>query len=137
MKRKKFVLYAAVFALCVSGLAGVVCAANTKDSEWSLYNQSETGNTDPRQKENNTNVYVYPQVGQDIWYTVQRKNANSAVYVNLRAYVSIPTGKQATVQSSAVSLDVVRVGFYNPNTQGYGYTTGVWSPDSTRYYTVY
>lgn len=137
MKNKKIMTFAATLALYVSGLAGVVSAANTTDSAWSFYNQNETGSTASRQKYNNTNVYIYPKVGQNLEYTVQKQVANSADYTTLRPYVKIPINKQATLRSSAGNLDVVRVGFYNPNTQSYGYTTGVWSPDSTQYYTVY
>lgn len=134
--KKKLVTIAVTAALCISGVVGVVGAANTTDTEWSFYNQNTKYNTTCRQKYDNTNVYVYPKSGLTLEYTVQENN--SGVYSYLRDIpVSIKPGIQATLKSDAVRYDIVRIEMTNSITGNYGYTTGVWSPDSTQYYTVY
>ncbi|MGN0165024.1 MAG: hypothetical protein ACI39R_02475 [Lachnospiraceae bacterium] len=130
MKKNRFLTAVATVALCVSGMAGVVGAANVKDTDWSFSNQNSEGNTDHRTKQDNTNVYVYPKVGQTLKYTVQKSG------IDLRTAVSIPCGTKATLRSSAGTGDYVMLKYYNENYNP-GKTSGVWSPDSTQYYTVY
>jgi hypothetical protein len=61
----------------------------------------------------------------------------SGNYTVLRTPVYIKTGTKATIRSSASTNNLVAVSILNKNTSTYGYTIGVWSPDSTQYYTVY
>lgn len=133
--KKKLVTIAVTAALCVSAAVGVVSAANTYDSSWSFYNQNSVGYTEGRKKANDTLVYVYPQAGMTINYIVQKDDSG---YVN--AFLiskAIPTGTQAIMKSSAKAGDMVRIKFSNSNTSSYGYTTGVWSPDSSKIYMIY
>jgi hypothetical protein len=121
--------------LCLMGLTGIAMSANVKDSDWSFYDQNNTGRTAVRMKENNTNVYVYPEAGISLYYGVDRYLSGN--YTVLRTPVYIKTGTKATIRSSASTNNLVAVSILNKNTSTYGYTIGVWSPDSTQYYTVY
>lgn len=134
--KKKLVTLAVTAALCVSGVVGVVGAdGNVEDRAWEFYHQNSTLYTISRIKENNTNVYVYPKLGQTLKYMVQVNESNG--YVDARStYASIPVKTQATLRSEAGTDDSTRVKMVNEHIN-YGYTSGVWSPDSTQYYTVY
>lgn len=133
--KKKLVTIAVTAALCVSAVVGVVSAANTTDTEWSFYHQNSTGYTGGRTKDDNTNVYVFPKLGQTLKYTVQVYGTNG--YEDARSSaVDINIGTKATLRSDASADDDTRVKMINEHIN-YGYTSGVWSPDSLDYHTVY
>lgn len=137
MKKKGFILV----MMCVFAFLGStmnVDAANTQDRTYSFDNRSVSGNSEWRDKTDATKVYVYPKAGPKIYYTVQGKNGINGSEINRSNTCAIPLGVQASITNSVwekggkyARLKMQRI------TTAYVVTTGVWSPDSTKNYTIY
>ena len=138
MKEKSIVVLFTL-VLAISGLIGFstfVSAGNTTDTSYQFYNTNSVGHTEGRLKENSTKVYIHPTSGPALRYTVpgfggiewtDRSNSHvvyndtkasftNYVYENNEAYARLTMERTQTA---------------------YQYTYGVWSPDSTKNYTIY
>ena len=144
---KKLVLGLSFLIIYVFGcLDAYASTPNTSDTTYTFSNTSEPSSTQYRDKHTSTKVYVYPQYGPKIYYTVRGclkivypdGNWETSVPSNRSQKVAIPTGTRGsitnTVYESGENYACLRLERIN-----YGYVTtgGYWSPDSTRNYTVY
>lgn len=141
MIRKRLAILMVIGIMAVSvfcGTAETVFAANTKDKEFSFDNRNSNGVGTWREKHNNTKVYVYPKSGPKIFYTVQGKTGDAGTAADRSNIVAIPQGIQGSItnQVNEKKNDYARLK-YERITFGYVLTKGVWSPDSTKNYTIY
>lgn len=121
------------------GFANVANAANVADETYSFYNVNTEGTTRWRDKTNSTKVYVYPQEGPNLYYTVHGCNSVTPSIWNVRSSrVQIPHGVQGSITNyinennenqARLKLERTAVGSV--------VSSGVWSPDSTKNYTIF
>ncbi len=130
-----------VFSMVITGAASftsVVSAANTSNKPYAFSNGNSTGQSEWCAKENTTKVYVYPQSGPKIRYTVYGRKDSSGGGVPCSNQVAIPLGVQGSITNQVrengynmAKLKFERITYAQVDTKG------VWSPDSTRNYTIY
>lgn len=130
-----------VFSMVITGAASftsVVSAANTADTTYAFSNTNTTGQSAWRTKENTTKVYVYPKSGPKIRYTVYGRKDSSGNATPCSNQVAIPLGVQGSITNTVrekgynqAQLRFERISYAQVDTKG------VWSPDSTRNYTIY
>lgn len=139
--KKKLLSLVMALAIGVTGSAGftsVVSAANTMDTTFSFYNGNASGTTEWRNKNDYTTVYVYPKEGPDLYYTVygreKSKGGNGTPRSNK---VIVPRGVKGSIANVAKTNgdNEVRLSLER-RAVAYLTTSGVWSPDSTRNYTI-
>lgn len=113
-------------------------AANVRNETYSFNNGNSSGETSPREKQDTTKVYVYPKSGPTIKYAVYGATSQYGSWTPRSVYHRIPTGVQASITNNVkeknenyAKLSMLRIQTINQD------TTGVWSPDSTRNYTIY
>ena len=126
----------ALLFVSIMTCSDVVNAANTKDTSYSFNSYNSYGYTSWRPKDNDSKVYVHPESGPKIYYTVGGlKNGTSYKCSNRFA---IPKDTYASITNSVneAGCKSARLRF-EPVTKRNINTTGVWSPDSTRNYTIY
>lgn len=100
------------------------------------------GSCEWRTKNNATKVYVYPTAGPKIYYEAngRKKNSITGQYEKFAGSYSyaIPTGTQGSITNwinekggTEARLVMSRISYSRLD------TSGVWSPDSTRNYTIF
>ena len=141
--RKTVATIAMTVMLSVTAVVGMgfnAKAANTGDSPFSYNSANGSGTTEWRDKTDTTKVYVYPTSGPAIRYSVLGQNYGQAAttYQICSNNVRIPLGVQGSITNHVyesgyrrAKLRMTREKHQNLN------TSGVWSPDSTRNYTVF
>lgn len=127
--------------MTLSGIGGASLTAhagNTVDHTFSFDNSNSSGNSGWRDKNDTTKVYVYPTAGPKIYYTVYGRSNKSSSGVNRSSKVAIPQGVQGSITNYVKeSKDIQARLKFNRITTAKVTTSGVWSPDSTRNYTIY
>lgn len=139
MRRVKVLLTLCMISLLSIGSFGrTTHAAEVDNSPFSFDNRTESGYGSWRPKTNTTKVYVYPQSGPKIFYTIQGKTGEYGTVANRSNMVAIPQGVEGSVTNTVCEAGntYARLKFQRITT-GYVMTSGVWSPDSTRNYTIY
>ncbi len=138
--KKRLLTFMMMATLVLSGICGMgmsVSAANTEDRPYSMDNRNETGTTSWRDKNNNTKVYVLPQSGPILRYRVRGRKGqgNGEPCSN---WAKIPNGKQASITNYVREKGLNEARLKMERTMyAQAWTKGVWSPDSTRNYTIY
>jgi anaerobic selenocysteine-containing dehydrogenase len=137
--KEKIVVAIFAIVLAFSGLVGfstAVNAGNTTDTSFQFYNTNDIGYTEGRNKENSTKVYIHPTSGPALQYTVQGNN--SVGWQNRSSSHIIYNGDKASFTNYVYENGETQARLCMERTQtAYQYTYGVWSPDSTKNYTVY
>ncbi|MBO5260876.1 MAG: hypothetical protein J6A82_01290 [Coprococcus sp.] len=135
-------------ALAISGLVGTTSSTkasstdpipNTSNTEFYHDNStSARGYSEWRVKNNDTKVYVFPTTGYDLYFKVLGKKYRDDSGNERSKVVKIPLGVEGSITN-----------FVNENDERWAQlkmartvssstpTTGWWSPDSTRNYTVF
>lgn len=133
-----FMLAGMIGLTTFGGITITSYAANTEDKKFSFDNSSSSGTCAWREKNNTTKVYVYPTSGPKGLYTVQGKTGVNGSVADRSNCVAIPQGVQGSITNTVRenNNDWARLKF-NRITTGRVVTSGVWSPDSTRNYTIY
>lgn len=141
---KKKLVAMCMAAMMAFGAAAPAYAANTSDTEYEFYITATYRRTEAREKTNTTKVYTcYDQGPAQLAFQVWASNGGSSTGTNAT------TGKRQTayvrkgVQSS-ITNKVKEWGYSyaylkvnSADESGVGSTAhGVWSPDSSRVYTV-
>lgn len=139
--KKRLMMLMMVCALAISGIGGMTLtanAANTEDKPYSFNNSNAYGVSEWRDKNDTTKVYVYPKSGPDIYYTVQGKESSTGSAANRSNTVIIPLGVQGSITNTVREKGgtYARLQFQRIITS-YVSTQGVWSPDSTKNYTIF
>lgn len=142
---KKAILVALVtIAVAASGIAGFAGKAkadgygNTSDTEYSFYNMNSTGHSVSRDKTNTTKVYVHPTYGPAVKYNVEGYHRSTNTWMDRSNSFVIGSGIQASITNYVYENGErsARLGFVRQSYAGV-YTRGLWSPDSSRNYTIY
>lgn len=139
MKKIVKIAIAAVIVVSASlgGVSTSVMAANTADSAYAFHNSSEVGYCSWRDKNDSSKVYVHPTSGPAIYYTVQgSKNRSTAADRSGSFLISVNVQASITNSVSEKHESYARLKFKR-RLYASEVTRGVWSPDSTRNYTVY
>ena len=142
---KKAILVALVtIAVAASGVAGFAGKAkadgygNTSDTEYSFRHSYSYGNSIAREKRNTTKVYVHPTGGPAIKYNVEGFHSSTNTWMDRSNSFVIGAGIQASITNYVYENGErsARLGFVR---QSYVplRTFGLWSPDSSRNYTIY
>ena len=141
--RKTVATIAMTVMLSVTAVVGIgtsAKAANTADTPFSYNSANGSGTTEWRDKNNDTKVYVYPTSGPAIRYSVLgRKNGDSdTTYTICSNNVRIPQGVQGSITNHVYESGYrkAKLRLTREKHQKLD-TTGVWSPDSTRNYTIF
>ena len=138
--KKKILTIIMMATLVLSGVWGLgmsASAANTEDKPYSMDNRNETGTTSWRDKNNTSKVYVYPQSGPLLKYRVQGRKDGGAKQ-NCSNWVKIPNGTQGSITNYVRENNKNEARLYLMRTvYAQEWTKGVWSPDSTRNYTIF
>ena len=142
---KKAILVALVtIAVAASGVAGFAGKAkadgygNTSDTEYSFRYSYSYGNSIAREKRNTTKVYVHPTSGPAIKYNVEGFHSSTNTWMDRSNSFVIGSGIQASITNYVYENGErsARIGFVR---QSYVplQSFGLWSPDSSRNYTIY
>lgn len=139
--KKRIVMFMMACALTVSGVSGMTMtanAANTEDKDFAFENSQPTGVCAWRDKTNKTKVYVYPKSGPNIYYTVQGSKDPQKSWVNRSNRVAIPMAVKGSITNQVMENKetYARLKFERMVSTTVS-TRGVWSPDSTRNYTIF
>lgn len=136
---KKIVSTMLVAMVLCTGMFSSVFAGNVRDESYTFHNTNTSGNSTWREKTDSTKVYVYPTSGPELEYTVQGANdgyGNGSI--NVSGTHRISNGVQGSITNNVYErgkpwarIHFTRTTYANTNTYG------VWSPDSTRNYTVF
>ncbi len=117
-------------------------AANTSDTSWRFTVTGKPSNTEARSKDNNTKVYVYYTVGASetafqVWGTNGSSGTGTNTTRGTTAYVDKNERSSITnfVNEQGYSNAYLRVTATSEANVGV-FTSGVWSPDSTKNYTI-
>ncbi len=141
--RKTVATIAMAMMMSVTAVVGIgsnAKAANVSDTPFNYNNANGSGTTEWRDKSDTTKVYVYPKSGPAIRYSVlgQKNGDSDTTYTICSNNVRIPQGVQGSITNHVyesgyrkAKLRMTREKYQNLN------TTGVWSPDSTRNYTIF
>lgn len=131
-----------VTAVVGFGTNAKAAAGNTGNKQYSYSNIDPIGSCEWRTKNNATKVYVYPTAGPKIYYEAngRKKNSITGQYEKIAGSYSyaIPTGTQGSITNwinekggTEARLVMSRISYSRLD------TSGVWSPDSTRNYTIF
>ncbi len=142
---KKAILVALVtIAVAASGIAGFAGKAkadgygNTSDTEYYFYNTSPNGYSIAREKRNTSKVYVHPIGGPALKYNVEGFHSSINTWMDRSNSFVIGSGIQASITNYVYENGErsARIGFVR---QSYVplQSFGLWSPDSSRNYTIY
>lgn len=121
---------------------GTNAKAAAGNKQYSYSNIDPIGSCEWRTKNNATKVYVYPTAGPKIYYEAngRKKNSITGQYEKFAGSYSyaIPTGTQGSITNwinekggTEARLVMSRISYSRLD------TSGVWSPDSTRNYTIF
>ena len=139
MKTKLFTLML-VFSMVITGVisfSSVAKAGNIMDTQYEFNNTGTTGQSEWRDKNDDTYVYIKPTEGPTIYYTVYGKSNNKGPQ-KCSSRVSIPVGTQASVVNLVKERGYTQAQLkFDRITYAMAYTRGVWSPDSVGVFTVY
>lgn len=140
--KTKLAMFAVAGAMAVSGTVGIAApakAGNTTNDEFKYNSNSPAGISRWRDKENATKVYIYPTTGPVVDYRVQGEAGVTGTANYRSAYVTIPRGVEASVTNYVYENDenYARLRMTRRSTVTGKITSGWWSPDSTKVYTVY
>ncbi|MDE6626561.1 MAG: hypothetical protein K2K56_09360 [Lachnospiraceae bacterium] len=139
--KNKLLIMMLISALAISGIGGMTLtarAANTADRAFSFDNRNSSGYSTWRDKNNATKVYVYPTAGPKIYYTVYGRKDTVSSGNKRSNKVAIPLGVQGSITNQVNENSGIQACLkYDRITTAYVATSGVWSPDSTKNYTVY
>ena len=140
--KKKILSLAMALAIGITGAAGftsVVNAANTADTTFSFYNGNKSTTTNWRDKTDTSKVYVYPKEGPGVYFTVRaRKSSSDKEPQDGSHRFFVPCGVKGSLTNWVLENGRNQVQLYiQRRATAYLTTTGVWSPDSTRNYTIY
>lgn len=138
-KSKRIVSAMLVAMVLCTGMFSSVFAGNIEDKDYEFHSTNVSGNTQWEYKDNTTKVYVYPSSGPELYFTVRgatdRYGANE---INASGTHRISNGTQGSITNSVrekgkswARLHMQRTTY--ANTMSYG----VWSPDSSRNYTIF
>lgn len=137
--KEKIVVAIFAIVLAFSGLVGfstAVNAGNTTDTQYSFLNTNTVGYTDGRVKVDATKVYIHPTSGPGLEYKVQGSDG-SGWNTRSNSHV-VYSGTKASFTNYVYENQEILARIYWTRTQfAYANTYGVWSPDSTKNYTVY
>lgn len=137
--KEKIVVAIFAIVLAFSGLVGfstAVNAGNTTDTDYQFYNTNSVGYTAGRLKENSTKVYIHPTSGPALCYTVQ--GFGGTEWIDRSNSHVVYNGTKASFTNYVYESSEAYARLKMEKTQtAYQYTYGVWSPDSTKKYTVY
>jgi len=142
---KKAILVALVtIAVAASGVAGFAGKAkadgygNTSDTDYSFYNMNSYGYSIAREKRNTSKVYVHPTYGPAVKYNVEGFHSSTNTWMDRSNSFVIGSGIQASITNYVYENGErsARLGFVRQSYAGV-YTRGLWSPDSSRNYTIY
>lgn len=162
MKQAKRVLTLLLLAATlVSALAMTAYAANTTPEEFDVYVQimNDFADVARRRKENKTTVYFYPETSTpvvtgnlqpirtlhvSVYGSADAPGVSSANFTQvngeIKAYVTCRVGTQYsiynTVKEAGYTYAYLRIANGNDSTTVPTIVEGVWSPNSTRTYTV-
>jgi hypothetical protein len=142
---KSIAMMATALAVGISGVLGFATTSraaesnpNTSNTQYYFDNTGSTGATTGRVKYTTTKVYVYPTLGPKIKYTVQGSTSKTGTYVGCSNTHGIAVGVQASITNYVSENGYYYARLYMTR---YNYasatTTGAWSPDSTKNYTIY
>lgn len=150
MKKFKKKVMSLLIAICMMlGIVLPVSAANTSDTPYRIYVNSSSSSFKKvleRDKQNNTKVYVHIEASPTK-YTQTRvygdRNTGSVFYNETKnGLAKILRNEESSVtnyiyenKKSNYTYVLATIGFRS-NSSKTGYVEGVWSPDSTRNYTV-
>lgn len=153
VNRFKKVITRMLMAICVmAGMAGSVVsvsAANVSDTEYKIYVNASSGTfrkEKARDKQNNTKVYVHI-TESPTKYTQTRvygdRNTESIFYNETKGGLAkVLRNQKSSITNYIYEFRIpdtptvlAKIGFRS-NSSKTGYVSGVWSPDSTRNYTV-
>lgn len=161
--KKGTIMCAAAGAVAISGVAGVASVANaavvkpgvsniatysyenigeanTNDTKYTFRNDKGIGYSKFRYKYNTTKVYVYPTDGPSLFYRVFGAKSDGGLGKASRSeHYKIKAGIQGSitnyVHENGESYACLKYG--RCVKAPYVDTVGVWSPDSTRNYTIF
>lgn len=132
-----------VFSMVITGVISfssvAKAAGNITDEPYEFYNTGSTGHSNWREKRNDSSVYINPQSGPTIYYTVYGAKGQFGVDSKPRSStVAIGQGIQASVINSVNERgdNYARLEF-GKITYAAAFTRGVWSPDSVGTFTIY
>ena len=140
--KKRLLSLAMAFAIGVTGSVGfssVVNAANTKDATFSFYNGNKSTTTKWRSKTDTSKVYVYPKEGPSVYFTVRaRKSSSDNDPLDASRRFFVPCGVKGSLTNWVLENGGSQARLYiERRATAYVTTSGVWSPDSTKNYTIY
>lgn len=141
---KTIVTMAMAMMLSVTAVIGFgtsAKAANVSDEQYWFSNGNVTGTTRWREKQNNTKVYVYPISGPKIRYKVYGFNNNKEyaasgtheISTGIKASITnrVWEDREDTNHNADARVYMQRINYQPVDTTGY------WSPDSTKNYTIF
>ncbi len=144
MRKIRFVtLFTLAMALsCIVGYSTMVYAyGNVTDTQYMYHNAgAATMNTSGRAKLDATKVYIHPTSGPELKYTVQGydNSHTPSTWENRSSTHQVSTGVKASFTNFVYENGNPTARLHMEKTQSVSiYTVGVWSPDSTRNYTIY
>ena len=138
-KMKTLVASLLVVTTVCLGMFSSAFAGNTTDTEYHFHNTNLSGTTEGRVKTDTTKVYVRPISGPALFYSVLgANNADGDGAVVLSGSFRIYNGTRASITNSVYERGKPYAQLYFERiAPANEWTHGVWSPDSTRNYTVY
>lgn len=121
-----------------AGMTMSAYAANVTDTSFAFANVDRDGFSEWRAKMDTSKVYVYPQSGLKINYTVEGRIRPVAEPQERSYTFAIPVGTKGSITNKVrENGDPEARLHFEQISYSAAYTRGVWSPDSTRNYTVY
>ncbi|MCM1179494.1 MAG: hypothetical protein NC347_04500 [Clostridium sp.] len=138
-KRISFMILSAVMVLgCVMGNASLASAAgNVQNRKFTFNSYVGMARTDWEDKKDTTKVYVYPQKGQPIYYTVGGLKDGESYQCSQKFKLPMETECSITNTVREAGCTKARLRFDAITEKKNVTTSGLWSPDSTKNYTVY
>ena len=142
---KKRLLFTVVAMVLILGCSKNISHADygygdTSDEPYYFSNLNSTGHSNYRFKYNYSRVYVNPQSGPMIYYTVYAAFSEGGSGLGaVSGTYAIPVNVQASITNTAMDSGryYVRLNFQRMVTIMNQTTWGYWSPDSTQNYTIY
>ena len=138
-KMKTLVASLLVVTTVCLGMFSSAFAGNTQDTNYQFHNTNTRGTTDGRPKNDTTKVYVHPTSGPALTYSVRgANNADGDGVIVVSGSFTIYNGTQASITNRVYEEGKPYAQLHFERTvYADAWTYGVWSPDSTRNYTVY
>lgn len=135
-KIKNIIIISFMVIIGVISFGSVSLAGNTGDTSYSFNNYNSEGYSTWRNKEDASKVYIHPTSGPAIFYTVQGKRSGTIIVASNKHKIYVNTYDSMSnlvnenkCQNARLKFDVDTVSPVD--------TIGVWSPDSTKNFTVY